>query len=386
MNYLPRVNNRVRDLLLLGCLTVSSTLLLWLPFLFLPNGFQTVLKNYDGLNYIIVAKSLYNTTVISTFPQSLPPIYFAAHFPLFPVLIRVVAPLLGYLHSMLFVTLLFSVTSIWAFYLLLQELKLSQSTFWLCIIFLFLPARWLVVRSVGAPEPLFITALLLSILFFYKALNQNALLNFTLSGIFGAVAMATRSPAILLFLSYILYLAWDAYQNTKAQKRNILKIFRYKAFPLLLIPVTLGAVFILYNMAYHDFFAYFHSGDNIHLLFPPFQVFDARLPWVGSIWLEDIVFYFLLYTAATIALWKQQRYPLAFFASIYLLATFSVAHRDIARYSLPLAPLTIIAFHEYFERNEFRLALLIIAAAIYLYAINFISNNTFPAATLAPYL
>src|SRR3989338_2662172 len=59
---------------------------------------------------------------------------------------------------------------------------------------------------------------------------------------------------------------------------------------ILLIPSSLILVFVLYKVRLNDFFAYFHSGDNIHLFFPPFQIFNYSQPWVGTYWLEEIIF------------------------------------------------------------------------------------------------
>lgn len=421
------MRNTFNDLASIACITLASTLLLWLPFvLHLPAvlgiaipevGFQTIQRNYDGLNYIIVAKSLYQEELIGQFPQELSAEYFAAHFPGYPLMIRLFAPLIGYLNSMVLVTVFFSVMAVVTFYLLLKELRLPTNIFWLSVVFLFLPARWLIVRSVGTPEPMFITFILLSFLFFSRALQSDSLRHYVYSGLFGALAVFTKSPGILLFCAYGLYLLWDARRNrqevvveeetsyssskdgvrveklevSSSQRRSnnnlgdFLRLFRWNAYPLLLIPLALLGVFYVYWVQYGDFFAYFHSGDNIHLRFPPFQVFNSGQFWVGDFWLEDIVFYFLIYATAFFFLWRQKLYPFAIFVGVFLLASMSVIHRDIARYSLPIAPFAIIAFSDLLNRKEFKYAFVVVIIAIYLYAINFVIGNTFPAVNLGPY-
>ncbi len=146
----------------------------------------------------------------------------------------------------------------------------------------------------------------------------------------------------------------------------------------MLIPLTLLAVFMLYSFTYQDFWAYFHSGDNIHLSFPPFQVFNINQFWVGDIWLEDIIYVFILGFLGGLLLIKQKLYPIAFFVLVYLGASCFVAHRDISRYILPIFPFCLIAFEKILVSKEFKIILVILSLAIYLYAQNFLLSNTAP--------
>ena len=158
-----------------------------------------------------------------------------------------------------------------------------------------------------------------------------------------------------------------------------------KYFPLGLIPLGLLSIFYLYQITYHDFFAYFHSGDNIHLIFPPFQSLNKNEFWVGDIWLEDIVLTFIFGFLGGLMLFKQKLLPLAFFVLTYTVASSFVAHRDISRYMLPVAPFVIIAFEKILVSREFKIVLIILSVALYLYAQNFILYNTSPIQDLNPY-
>lgn len=380
--------NRVySDLVKIAVFALGTTFLLWLPFLLhLPNfwgidlpagGFEIILRNFDGLNYIIVAKSLYNPSIIAGFPQiNLPPIYFASHFPGYPLLINLFSPALGYLYGMVAITLAFAVASAWAFYLMVKKLNLSNTPLWLTLVFLILPARFLIVRSVAAPETIFIFLVIVAMYFFIRGLQTGHQQDFLITGISGALAQTVKSPGILLFVALGLYCLYEFVANRK---------LLWKAYPLLLIPLTLLAIFFWYDKSYGDVLAYFHSGDNIHLTLPPFSVFNIQQFWVGTIWLEDLVWLYFIYTAAAIILFKKKLYPLAFFVTVFLAASMMVAHRDIARYSLPITPFAIIAFEDIIKRKEFILALVIIALAIYLFSLNFISGNTFPFYDLTSY-
>lgn len=375
-----------KDLISLALLTLGLTFLIWLPHLLSANfwglsfkeGFTTIYRNFDGLEYIIIAKSLYNPQAISALPQSLPANYFASHFPGYALLIAAFSPLLGFLKSMLFVSLLSTVLAGWAFYFLVRDFKLSNHPLFLSFIFLILPARWLIVHSVGSSEPTFIFFTIAAVYFFMKFEESTKLPDILISGIFGLLAQITRPPGILLFVAFAIYIHYRFYLRSKLVgfKKAWLERFRY--FPLFLIPLGLLGIFYLYSQTYGDFWAYFKSGDNIHLTFPPFQVFNKFQFWVGDIWLEDIVYIFILGFLGGIMLIKRKLYHLGFFVLTYLAAASLIAHRDISRYILPVSPFILIAFEKILTSKEFRIILPIILLAIYLYAQNFLIANVAP--------
>lgn len=380
------VFEKYKNLIFLAVLTIATTVAVWAPFFFrlenvwgikLPNsGMATVVSNYDGPFYLVAAKSLYDPEVIKNdFPFSLDPIYYSAHYPLYPLLIRGVAtafPFLGYPYSMILVTVLTSVFAVWIFYLLLIELNLKKYALVLAAIFTVFPARWLVVKSVGSPEPLFIATLLASLYFFLKE-------KWWLSGLFGALAQATKAPGILLFVSYLVTLVANNWSKlAHVDSARWLKNFPWRAYPILLIPLTLLSIYIFYGQRYGNFFAYFNSGDNIHLMFPPFQVFNPGQTWVGTFWLEEIIWLYLFGFLGVISLFRQRLTALGSFAGIFFLSLIFVSHRDIARYALPLVPLLIIAWAKVLASKEFKWALLFLLIPIYLFALAFIANNMTP--------
>lgn len=373
----------VKDLLILSLFVISSTIFVWLPhILALPNfwglnfsnGFNTIYRNFDGLEYVIIAKTFYSPEAIANLHQSLPANYFASHFPGYSIVIALFAPIMGYLKSMLFTSVLFTVFAAWAFYFLVRDFKLSNHPLFLSLVFLILPARWLIVHSVGSSEPIFISFVILALYFFMKFEQTGKFTNIILSGTFGLLAQTIRPPGILLFIALSLYLLWR-------QKFSIIRIIG-TGIPLLLIPLALLLIFTWYSISYQDFFAYFHSGDNIHLTFPPFQVFNKDQFWVGDIWLEDIVYIFILGFLGGVLLIKQKLYPMAFFVLTYLTVSTLIAHRDISRYLLPITPFVLIAFEKVLTSKEFKIILPILLLATYLYAQNFILQNTAPIPNL----
>lgn len=383
------MSKTLRDFLIILVAVIVPVLLIWLPFfLRLPslwgiklpqNGMETVISNFDGPYYIVVAKSFYNHQTLANFEFPLPREYYAAHFPGFPIIIKALSPIFGYPWAMMMATLITSVIALWFFYLLLKQLKFGNSALWITLFFAVFPARWLIVRSIGSPEPLFIAGVLASFYFFLRE-------KFWLAGIAGAVAMATKSPGILLFAALFLSIVGPRTQDIFINPAKALISIIPKVVPLLLIPITAIGIFLFYQIQYGDFLAYFHSGDNIHLLFPPFQVFNTAQTWVGTFWLEEIIWIYLFIFLGIFQLIKMRYFHFAWFVGIFGLSTIFVSHRDIARYILPVVPFLFIAFSNILESKPFKWALLLLVIPIYLFSLNFLIGNVTPVADWTPLL
>lgn len=379
-------NSNLTNILIIALSVILINLAVWLPHILkvdnfynlnFSEGFNNIYRNFDGLEYVIIAKTFYFPENLKQIPQSLPEKYYAAHFPLYSLIILLFAPFIGFLKSMIFVSTLFTFFSGVIFYLLVKNFDLSRAPLWLTLVFLCLPARWLIVHSVGSSEPVFIFFALCSIYFFLKYEQSKKWTDIHLAGIFGLFTQLTRPPGILLFITFGIYIIFKIF----SEKQDKIKSF-FKAFlsyhPLVLILLGLLAVFYWYQISFNDFFAYFHSGDNIHLSFPPFQVFNKNEFWVGEIWLEDIVYIFILGFLAATTLFKQKNYLLSFFVFVYLASCTLISHRDIARYALPVFPFVLIAFEKVLVSREFKVVLAIVILGVYLYTQNFLIHNTAP--------
>ena len=343
-------------------------------------GLLTIYKQYDGPLYIVPAKTFYKPLAIEKLGLEMPLSnnYFAAHLPLYPILIRTVRELylltgfrvngLEYLKSMVGVNLLATIGLVLFFYFLLKKFKLTKNPLVLAAVLLFLP-RFLVVRTVGAPESLFLLMILLSLFFFEKE-------KFWWAGLFGGLATMTKTPGILLFAGYGLVFV-ERFIKTKK--------ISWQWLGIILIPLGLLGVFGLYAVQYKDFFAYFHSGDNIHLVFP-YSVFNFQKSWVGTAWLEEIIFYYFMYGLALINLKDSKYRSFFYFGLVFFTATLFVQHRDISRYSLPLWPLAVIAFEKFFTSKKFLIIFVILLPAIFLFAWNFLNYNVMPISDWAPFL
>lgn len=367
--------------LTIALIVCISTFLLWLPFILksgdwlglkiFNSNMQYVYRNYDGPLYIIPAKTLYEPKAFEKVGLELPlgNNYFAAHLPVYPLLMRAVSGLTGYLKAQLVVNLIATILLGWFFFFMVSKLRLTKNPLILTTVLLFLP-RFFVVRSVGAPESIFMLFILLSLFFYEKK-------KYLLAGLLGGLSVMTKTPGIILFVAYSLEL-FEQWLRTKK--------FNWSAWwGIMLIPAGLLVVFLLYFRQMGDFFAYFHTSAVVPLV-TPYAAFNSLAKWVRSAWLEDIVFYFFIYALSLFYLRELKYRSFYYFSLVFFIAVLFVQHRDIARYSLPLWPLAAIAFQKLLTSRKFLLAFIVVLPAIYLYALNFILSNVMPVANWKPFL
>ncbi len=378
---MPKID---RNYLKIALLTTLSVFIFWSLFYFkIPQllGFpdstiNTIFKNYDGPNYLIISKCWYSKTCIaSNFSLALPLEYYPAHLPFYPLLISIFDTFLPGPTAMLLVTLLGSLFLNLVFYQLLLTLKFtSKKAYYLTLLFNFLPPRLFILRNIGAPETWFIGLLLLSIMAF---LNSS----FSVSALSLSLAQVTKTPAVLLLVVYFFI-----FVKSFLSQKNKWQVFKNYSW-YLLVPMSLLAVFYLYYLKTGDFWAYFNSGDNRHLNLLPFGVFISNRSWVYSIWLEDIIYIFSLCLLALTKLNKKYRSsPIYLFPLIFTLSVSLVVHRDLSRYITPVYPFIFIAFSKFFQSKSFKYLFPFIVFMTILYSLNFVIGNTAPVADWTPYL
>lgn len=370
-------------LVLLSFFTVLSSLLFWLIFYFnLPQviGFpeaslETVYSNYDGPNYIAISKCGYDKDCIArNYSLPLPLEYYPAHFPGYPMIIKILSFFTLSTKAMLLATLFGSILlSIYSYKLFCLFVK-PKHAYWLTLILLFFPPRLFVLRQIGAPETWFIGSIVASVFYFKKK-------NYLPSAIFAALAQSIKTPGALLALSY-LFIAIKNLRNSVPLKNIISKYIYY-----LLVPATVLLIFFIYQQQLGNFFAYFQSGDNHHLYPLPYIVFVSNLSWIGSIWLEEIIYILLIVFYGLYLLQKRYKLNIVFiFPLIFTIATIFVGHRDISRYISPVYPFMLLAFYKLLNRRPLKIILFLLLPAVILYGINFVIGNTAPIASWAPYL
>lgn len=373
-----------KEILLLFFITALASTLFWFAFYFnLPGkiGFpdvnlETVYANYDGPNYMAIAKCGYNKACLAanfSLPQPLE--YYPAHLPGFPLIIKFFDSFTTGPKAMLLATLTGSLLLSLAAYQFFTLFIHKKSALWLSVLFIFFPARLFVLRLVGAPETWFIAATLFSLKFFIQK-------KYLPSVFFAVLAQTLKTPGILLFVAYFIY-ALHQYYFDHQSFSSLLK----KYSPYLLIPLSILPIFYLYKIQTGDFWAYFHSGDNFHLSLLPYTVFISTKSWIQTLWLEDIIYLYIFALTAVYLLFKKYRpSPLTIYPAIFTLATLFIAHRDISRYLAPVYPFCFLAFHKILNQKPAKIIFIAILPAIILFAVNFVIHNTAPIADWGAYL
>lgn len=359
------MNIHTKSVLIITAVTLVSSALLW-AF----TGFSTTISNFDGPYYAVIAQCGYVKSCIShLFSFPLPLEYYAAHLPLYPLFIRIVSLLspLNLLQSSVLLSLLFSIVYSLTMYLIWQRMGWKNGLGVALVSLFFWPRMW-VVRSVGSPETLFLGLIVLSLYLFEKK-------KFLWAGLFGALATLTKTPGVLLFAGYALYLAQQFLEHRKIDVRS---------FWIILIPLALIGLFGFHYLQTGDFLAYFNSGDNIHLQVFPFRVFDSNQPWVGTFWLEDVLWIYLVGGLGAVAAMRKSR-VWGWFGIVFFLTILFVSHRDISRYSLPLVPVVLLGFSELLARREVKIALALLVVPMFFYSINFMNHNAVGISDLAPF-
>lgn len=367
-----------KNLLRVALIGLISLLLFWSPFTFKikelwgidfgKQGMNVVVQNFDGLNFLVIAKSWYSPRIIdqinAQFLTGNVPIYFAAHFPVFPALITLFGTILTLPNALLAVIVLSNILLATAMYYFFEMVTMDpRLATLLTMIGLFFPARMLSVRSVGSNEPLFIAFILISLAWAIKE-------KYWASAVAGALAVLTRSPGILLFAGY--GLSW-----LLSSEKWSLKTKKYS--PYLIMPLALALLFAFYGFRYLDPLTYFHSGDNLHLFFPPFTIFSNMATWINDMWREDIIYLYIFYGAGLFMIDKKWQ-VIRNYGFLYGFVLLFVAHRDLARYALPIAPLALLGYAPLIARlpKKTWLAVGILLIPIYLLGWQFVLKNIQP--------
>lgn len=364
---------------------LASLFIFWLPFLlktgtfwginFGHHGMETIVTNFDGLNYLAVAKTFYDPQLLGQDFAGFgnPPVYYAAHFPLYPLLISTLDLVVSGPQALLLATIISNVLLAIGLYIFFQTLiKDKKLATTLAIMALFFPARMLAVRAVGSSEPLFMFLVLTSLSMCYRGKHWGA-------SILGSLAVLTRSPGILLFGAYIL----AAIANYTTDGKKIIS----KLYPYLLMPIALVLLFGFYGLQYGSFWAYFSASSELHpFFFPPLLIFSNMQRWITDMWREDIIYMYVLYGAGIYLYIRKVGIKCGFeqlstvgFGVLYGLFLLMIAHRDLARYALPIAPIALLGFASLFEHKQVKWLLLMLIP-IFLVGWQFIVANVQPVA------
>ncbi len=336
---------------------------------FKPGKMEEVYKSWDGPSYTLTALSLYRPEIayrnnyilsVDIHPDWT---WLPAHFPLYPLLIRIFSPL-GYFQAMLLISQLATIATLIIFYELIKTGRLSKHPLYLTLPMIFLPPRWFIVSHVGSSEQIFIAFLLLTLLMLKKQ-------KYLSSAVAASLAQLTRSQGSLLVIGIGMYAIWEMISSGIKLKDQLRKYL-----PFLLVPASLFAVFTFYKIQTGDFFAFFSAIKLFKSTSAtPFSVFTYPNPNIETFWQEVNAYNYVFYLSSVLILFKKKIFLLAFPALIFFLPLPFLMHSDISRYALPLMPMAFVAFEEILSKREITFATLLMSPAVMAYAANFMHFN-----------
>ncbi len=354
-----------RDLLLLSTISLFAALVFFLPFwLRLPSwggipfsqqDMKPVYGMWDAPFYVTVAASLYD-------PDPANPAYawlsdqpsdYAERFPLYPLAIRLLSPIAGLWNSGLVVNILASTAITLLLYMFLRRFgALTGAAFPIAAISIFWPPRGFLYRYVTMADPMFILGLLGAAYFFKRS-------RFVLSGLFGAMAVASRPNSFLVVGAFaliaIIRLGMTPGSSRLHDARNMAGLF--------LMPLTLGAVYLWHQVAFGDWLASLHASNFVKpelSLYPPLSYFG-----VGD---EGMSYLFLLALAGTIELARRRHWELALLSAAFYIPVLFVP-TDASRYLLPVLPFAyFVAGERVLAARPLQIALVLSIPMVYVYA------------------
>jgi hypothetical protein len=320
-------------------------------------------RYWDGPSYAAVAHSLYDPTdriYAEVFGDTFG---IRVNLPVYPLAVRALAPIFGYLNGMLVATFLFACALSCVLYRTLKEFNLVAEPLWCAAVFVFFPPRWVIYHAVGASEPPFV----LFILCAFYCYRKRAL---GWCGLFAGLAAISRIYGVLLLPAFLL-------AELARSDRTVRGTIRL-AVSLLPIPLFLAAHFAFLKFRVGSFWAYFDEHSN-KMSWVPFRgIFDAGLTREASEGYGTAVL-FMAVAYGLIWLWRKRERDMFFIAALFTLPNVFTVLSDQGRFMAPVYPFALLVpFGDLWSRKEAKWALLAALPATYAYVWASILVNTLP--------
>jgi hypothetical protein len=297
----------------------------------ISNGsIYSALLVYDGPFFTYAAKTLYNIPDDWLFfrTNNMKPRYMACHFPGYPLIIKLCSMLcLGsYTFGSLLAISLTSFLSTFVFRRLLIVYDLVYDPNYTSLLSVFVPIRFMMYRTVGANEPLYMTCVFLSMIFF----KTNQILLLLLSMIVTTITKIEGLSIVgTIGLCYLL-------------KLDLLKAI-FSGFGA----IGTVAVLFMHKIYFGSPFVYFehNQGARQKLLEIPFLNYVEYPRYdVTLMFLYQKLVLQVPMLAGLCVLWKKSL-PLGIFIFVYFIFTGAISHLDIFRYGMPAyMPALLIGF------------------------------------------
>ena len=323
-------NKRVRPEILLLAAAIGGSFLVYAPFL---GHMSDVYRFWDAPNYLTIARTLYDVrpgNPLLAYVHT--PTYFLRHFPTYPLLVRAFS-IFGYEPALLLVSLLATAVATVLFYRLCRDVWKVSSPEFLTLVFLFLPPRWLLYRSTGSTEALYLAFTLAAIFFFERS-------RVALASVAGALATLTRISGLMIAPAFAVVML-----RRRERLRSILWIG--------LIPAALAAYFLFCASRTGNFFEFFSQHGEKMAEFRPFG-FLPDLFHKGLY--HQAEFHILLALVYAVGTSRLTRFPVIFWYCVFELALHvCISTEDWSRYFLAMAPFAlVVGFRDVIDTRAFR--------------------------------
>jgi hypothetical protein len=320
---------RARPEVLLVAAAVLGSFLVYVPFL---TRMTEVYRFWDAPNYLTVARTLYDVRPDNPLLAYVhTPTYFLRHFPVYPLLVRAFS-FFGYQRALLSVSVLATCAATLLFYRLCRDVWKLSSPGFLTLVFLYFPPRWLLYRSTGSTEAVYIALTLASVFFLERSRVAGA-------SIAGALATLTRISGLMIAPAFAVVLA------SRRRLREILW--------LALIPAALAGYFLYCASKTGSFLEYFSQHRDKLSVFLPFgflpQLFRKGL-------YHQAEFHILLALVYAVGTSRLRPFPTIFWYCVFELGLhLFISTEDWSRYFLAMAPFAlVVGFRDVIDTRAFR--------------------------------
>ena len=326
----PRAGqSKVRPEILLLAAAVLGSFLVYAPFL---GRMTEVYRFWDAPDYLTVARTLYDVrpdNPLLAYVRT--PTYFLRHLPVYPLLVRAFS-FIGYQPALLLVSVLATCAATLLFYRLCRDVWKLASPGFLTLVFLFLPPRWLLYRSTGSTEAIYIALTLAAVYFFERGQVGRAAVG-------GALATLTRISGLMIAPAFAVVLL------RRRRWRELLW--------LALIPAALAVYFLFCASKTGNFLEYFSQHGDKMSVFRPFG-FLPELFRKGLY--HQAEFHILLALAYAVGTSRLRAFPTIFWYCVFELGLhLFISTEDWSRYFLAMAPFAlVVGFREVIDTRAFR--------------------------------
>jgi hypothetical protein len=320
---------KVRPELLLVAAAVAGSFLVYAPFL---GRMTEVYRFWDAPDYLTVARTLYQVRPDNPLLAYVhTPTYFLVHLPVYPLIVRAFS-FVGYQPALLLVSVLATCAATLLFHRLCRDVWKLASPGFLTLVFLFLPPRWLLYRSTGSTEAVYIAFTLAAIFFFERARVGRA-------SVAGALATLTRISGLMIAPAFAVVLLG------RRRWRDV--------FWLALIPAALAAYFLFCASRTGNFLEYFSQHGDKMSVFRPFG-FLPELFRKGLY--HQAEFHILLALVYAVGTSRLRAFPTIFWYCMFELGLhLFISTEDWSRYFLAMAPFAlVVGFRDVIDTRAFR--------------------------------